>query len=159
MNLIADEGVTFEKHYCTVAWCCPSRVSFLTGKTAHNTNVTAVTPPYGGWPKFLDQGLNENYLPVWINEAGISTYYVGKFMNAYDTGNFDDPCPNGWTDSSFLVDPHTYNYFHSRWTNNGAIKAFHNVHTTSVTQKKALSFIDAAANAGEQFFMMVAPGV
>lgn len=42
------EGGTFhEKHYCTVSQCCPSRVSLLTGKAAHNTNVTAVTSPYG----------------------------------------------------------------------------------------------------------------
>lgn len=35
-----DEGTEFRKHYCTIAVCCPSRVSLLTGKMAHNTNVT-----------------------------------------------------------------------------------------------------------------------
>lgn len=40
-------GTFHEKHYCTVSQCCPSRVSLLTGKAAHNTNVTAVTEPYG----------------------------------------------------------------------------------------------------------------
>ena len=40
-------GTFHEKHYCTVSQCCPSRVSLLTGKAAHNTNVTAVTQPYG----------------------------------------------------------------------------------------------------------------
>jgi N-acetylglucosamine-6-sulfatase len=43
----AQEGTWFKKHYCTVALCCPSRVSFLTGKAAHNTNVTDVSAPYG----------------------------------------------------------------------------------------------------------------
>lgn len=46
-NLIIEQGMTFEKHYCTVALCCPSRVSLWTGKAAHNTNVTDVNPPYG----------------------------------------------------------------------------------------------------------------
>ena len=46
-KLIADEGVTYRSHYCTIAICCPSRVSLLTGKAAHNTNVTDVSPPYG----------------------------------------------------------------------------------------------------------------
>jgi arylsulfatase A-like enzyme len=72
-NLIGKEGVTYNKHYCTVAICCPSRVNFLTGKAAHNTNVTSLKPPYGGWPKFTEQNLNDNYLPVWIQDAGIRT--------------------------------------------------------------------------------------
>ena len=42
-----DQGTFFSKHFCTVSLCCPSRVSLLTGKAAHNTNVTNVSPPYG----------------------------------------------------------------------------------------------------------------
>jgi N-acetylglucosamine-6-sulfatase len=41
------EGTFFKRHFCTIAVCCPSRVSLLTGKAAHNTNVTDVSPPYG----------------------------------------------------------------------------------------------------------------
>lgn len=43
----AQEGTWFKKHFCTVALCCPSRVSLWTGKAAHNTNVTDVSAPYG----------------------------------------------------------------------------------------------------------------
>lgn len=46
-RLIADEGTTFSNHFCTVALCCPSRVTLWTGKAAHNTNVTDVNPPHG----------------------------------------------------------------------------------------------------------------
>jgi hypothetical protein len=42
-----QQGTNFDKHYCTVALCCPSRVSLLTGRAAHNTNVTNIHPPYG----------------------------------------------------------------------------------------------------------------
>ena len=156
---IADQGVTYNKHYCTVAWCCPSRVNFLTGRAAHNTNITALSPPYGGWPKFADEGLNENYLPVWINQAGIRTYYIGKIMNAYGVHNHNDPHPKGWDQSSFLVDPWTYNYHHSHWTNGKSdkISKFPGIHTTHVTQEKALKAIDDAAQHKHQFFMMVAP--
>lgn len=105
-KLIGEQGVTYSKHYCTVAWCCPSRVNFLTGRAAHNTNVTSTVPPYGGWPKFTEQKLNDNYLPVWINDAGINTYYVGKFMNGYGKKNYMTPhAPKGWTNHSMLVDP------------------------------------------------------
>lgn len=44
---LADEGTTYKHHYCTTAICCPARVSLWTGKQAHNTNVTDVSPPYG----------------------------------------------------------------------------------------------------------------
>jgi arylsulfatase A-like enzyme len=44
---LLDEGTFFKRHYCTIAVCCPSRVSLWTGKAAHNTNVTDVLPPYG----------------------------------------------------------------------------------------------------------------
>ena len=44
---IVPQGTTYDQHFCTIAICCPSRVSLLTGKMAHNTNVTDVAPPYG----------------------------------------------------------------------------------------------------------------
>lgn len=52
-----NEGTFYERHYCTVSKCCPSRVSLLTGKAAHNTNVTAVAAPYGAVPKQTSNGL------------------------------------------------------------------------------------------------------
>ena len=44
---LTDHGLTFKRHFCTVALCCPSRVSLWTGLAAHNTNVTDINPPYG----------------------------------------------------------------------------------------------------------------
>ena len=94
---ITDQGTAFEKHYCTIAICCPSRVSLLTGRAAHNTNVTDVSPPYGGYPKFISEGWNEKYLPVWLQEAGYDTYYTGKLMNGFSTSAYNKPYPKGWT--------------------------------------------------------------
>lgn len=94
---ITDQGTTFSKHYCTISICCPSRVSLLTGRAAHNTNVTDVSPPYGGYPKFLSEGWNEKYLPVWLQDAGYNTYYTGKLMNGQSTTTYNNPFPAGWT--------------------------------------------------------------
>ena len=44
---LLDEGTFYKRHFCTIALCCPSRVSLWSGKAAHNTNVTDVKPPYG----------------------------------------------------------------------------------------------------------------
>ena len=92
----AGQGTFFSKHFCTVSQCCPSRVSWLTGRAAHNTNVTSVKPPYGGYPKFVHEGWNDNYLPVWLQEAGYNTYYAGKLMNGHNTTNYNKPYPKGW---------------------------------------------------------------
>lgn len=44
---LKNKGTFFRNHFVTTALCCPSRVSLWTGKQAHNTNVTDVSPPYG----------------------------------------------------------------------------------------------------------------
>lgn len=33
---IINEGTLFDRHYCTVSVCCPSRVNIWTGRAAHN---------------------------------------------------------------------------------------------------------------------------
>jgi N-acetylglucosamine-6-sulfatase len=111
-------------------------------------------------------GLNDNYLPVWLQDAGVNTYYVGKFMNGFKRYNMATPSgpPRGWTDSSLLVEPWTYNYLNSHYTNkiNAAsdadITGYPDQHTTVVTEQKALAFLDDAASRGGQFYMQVAPG-
>lgn len=104
-----EEGTFFSRHYCTISICCPSRVSLLTGKAAHNTNVTDVSLPYGGYPKFITEGWNDKYLPVWLQEAGYNTYYTGKLMNGHSTSTYDKPFPRGWNGTNFLIDPGTIN--------------------------------------------------
>jgi arylsulfatase A-like enzyme len=114
---LLDQGTYFGKHYCTTAVCCPSRATLWTGKAAHNTNITDVNPPYGmvslirifidsdwscsqnpgGYPKFVERGFNERYLPVWLQEAGYRTYYTGKLFNVHSVENYDKPYPAGFT--------------------------------------------------------------
>jgi arylsulfatase A-like enzyme len=50
MKHLAEKGTEFANHFVTTALCCPSRVSLLTGRQAHNTNVTDVHPPWGLYP-------------------------------------------------------------------------------------------------------------
>ena len=35
----------------------------------------------GGYPRFIEEGFNDDYLPVWLQQAGYNTYYTGKLMN------------------------------------------------------------------------------
>jgi arylsulfatase A-like enzyme len=159
-KLIAEQGVTYMNHYCTVAWCCPSRVNFFTGKAAHNTNVTSTRPPHGGWPKFASQGHNENYLATWIHEAGVRTYYLGKFMNWYGEENMATPAyPRGWMNSSMILRQGWLNYYGTRWTNGytKVVTRYNGIHQTDVIHHKSMEYIEDAAKRGSPFFMMIAP--
>lgn len=55
--------------------------------------------PAGGFPIFVKNGHNENYLPVWLQDAGYKTFYAGKMFNAHTIWNYDSPHLKGWTGS------------------------------------------------------------
>ncbi|KAI0376645.1 Arylsulphatase [Hypomontagnella monticulosa] len=155
---LLDRGTFFSRHYATTAVCCPSRVTLWTGKFAHNTNVTDVSPPYGGYPKFISQGYNDNYLPVWLQAAGYNTYYTGKLFNAHTVENYNSPAPGGFTGSDFLLDPHTYNYLNSTFQRNGQEpRSYEGQYSTDVLAEKAYGLLDEGVKAGKPFFLVAAP--
>ncbi|CAK7224015.1 hypothetical protein SBRCBS47491_005405 [Sporothrix bragantina] len=154
------EGTHFPRHYCTMALCCPSRVTLLTGMAAHNTNVTDIWPPYGGYPKFVDEGHNEAYLPIFLQEAGYNTYYSGKLFNAHSLENYNNPPAGGWTESEFLLDPHTYEYDNAHFTLNGRPpRRYKGAYSPDVTAEKAYGFLDKAIAQSDDkpFFLGIAP--
>ncbi|KAL1889155.1 hypothetical protein Sste5346_009104 [Sporothrix stenoceras] len=154
------EGTHFPRHYCTMALCCPSRVSLLTGMAAHNTNVTDIWPPYGGYPKFVDEGHNEAYLPIFLQEAGYNTYYSGKLFNAHSLENYNKPPAGGWTESEFLLDPHTYEYDNAHFTLNAQPpRRYKGQYSPDVTAQKAYGFLEKAIAQSDErpFFVGIAP--
>lgn len=106
----------------------------------------------------MAQGLNSNYLPVWLQETGYNTYYTGKLFNAHTTSNYDSPYPAGWTSTDFLLDPATYSYLNPIYQHNtDAPVQHHNEHTSDLITEKAQSLLDQAITAGKPFFLGVAP--
>ncbi|RAL02557.1 sulfatase family protein [Aspergillus ibericus CBS 121593] len=155
---LLDKGTHYRSHYCTTSVCCPSRVTLWTGKLAHNTNVTDVNPPYGGYPKFISQGFNENYLPVWLQEAQYNTYYTGKLFNVHTVENYNAPFPAGFTGHDFLLDPFTYDYLNSTFQRDREPpESYEGEYSTDVLAQKAYRLLDEAVSAQKPFFLTVAP--
>ncbi|KAJ6036000.1 hypothetical protein N7540_000279 [Penicillium herquei] len=155
---LLDQGTHFTKHYCTTAVCCPSRATLWTGKQSHNTNITDVSPPYGGYLKFVENGFNDKYLPVWLQQAGYNTYYTGKLFNAHSVNNYDDPVPAGFTNSDFLLDPFTYNYLNSTFQRKGEQpKSYEGRYSTDIVAQKAQDLLQDAVADGKPFFLTIAP--
>lgn len=155
---LKQKGTFFKNHFVTTALCCPSRVSLWTGRQAHNTNVTDVFPPYGGYPKFVERGFNENFLPVWLQQAGYDTYYVGKLFNAHTVDNYNSPYVAGFNGSDFLLDPFTYSYLNSTYQRNRDTPVSYEGHySVDVTANKSIGFLEDALAGQRPFFLVAAP--
>lgn len=103
---LTDQGTYFAHHFATISLCCPSRVNMWTGKAAHNTNVTDLHPPFGGYPKFLTEGYYDKWLPTWLQAAGYKTYYTGKLMNGHTVNNYQEHLNNLSLDGhDFQIEP------------------------------------------------------
>lgn len=112
----------------------------------------------GGYPKFVDRGFNDNFLPVWLQEAGYDTYYTGKLFNAHTVGNYDQPHVNGFNGSDFLLDPYTYSYLNATYQRNqDPPVSYEGHHTTDVITQKALGFLGDALGGERPFFLTVSP--
>lgn len=153
-----SKGTTYNQHYCTVALCCPSRATLWTGQAAHNHNVTNVSPPHGGYPKVVSQGVNDDNLFVWMQEAGYNTYYVGKLWNFHTVDNYNTPYAKGFNGSDFLLDPFTYQYWNAKMSHNGGEPvSYAGQYSTDVVSERSLAFLDAALKEDDPFFVTIAP--
>jgi N-acetylglucosamine-6-sulfatase len=121
-------------------------------------NVFIKTDPSGGYPKFVSQGFNEAWLPLWLQDAGYNTYYTGKLFNSHSLSNYDSPFPNGFTGSDFLLDPHTYEYLNASFQRNRDKPISHEgEYSTDVLAGKAYSFLEDAIAEKKPFFLAIAP--
>jgi arylsulfatase A-like enzyme len=124
LRLIAKRGATFKRYYVSYSLCCPSRVTLLTGRYAHNHNVRGNVPPNGGYPGFAARAAFHHNLAVWLQDAGYRTIHVGKFLNGYGDAPFDDgkTVPPGWSAWHSVLHPDSDHFFYGYTMNDdGAI--------------------------------------
>lgn len=112
----------------------------------------------GGYPKFASQGFNDDWFPVWMQNAGYNTYYTGKLMNSHSVDSYNHPFVKGFNGSDFLLDPYTYSYYNSTYQrNHEPPKSYQGRYTTDVTNEKALGFLNDALKSDRPFFLTAAP--
>jgi arylsulfatase A-like enzyme len=142
-HLIGDQGVRFTNTFSPQPLCCPARASFLTGEYSHNHHVWSHAPPYGF------QALHDaSTLPVWLNEAGYDTSFLGKYLNGYGVQRLRTGAPSlryvppGWTDwrgsvdggvtAGSALDGGTYRYFDTTLNDNGRLMPHQGVYQTTL---------------------------
>lgn len=142
-HLIGDQGVRFTNTFSPQPLCCPARASFLTGEYSHNHHVWSHAPPYGF------QALHDaSTLPVWLNQAGYDTSFLGKYLNGYGVQPLrtGEPSlryvPPGWTDwrgsvdggvtAGSALDGGTYRYFDTTLNENGRLMPHQGVYQTTL---------------------------
>ena len=124
-NLIAKRGMTFNRYYVSYPLCCPSRVSLLTGRYAHNNGVKGNIQPNGGYFGFSFRAAYTHNIATWLQGAGYRTIHVGKFLNGYGDEPYDNgtTVPPGWSAWHTMLKADTNHYFYGyTLNNNGAIE-------------------------------------
>jgi arylsulfatase A-like enzyme len=124
LGLIAKRGMTFNRYYVSYPLCCPSRVSLLTGRYAHNTGVKGNIQPNGGYFGFSFRAAAAHNLAVWLQQAGYRTIHVGKFLNGYGDEPYSSgkEVPPGWDAWHSVLKADTTHYYYGYELNdNGQI--------------------------------------
>jgi len=158
-RLLVRQGVRFENSFASYPLCCPSRATLLTGQYAHNHGVRGNQPPLGGYVR-LD---HSNTLPVWLQQAGYHTSFVGKYLNGYgeDEGGLTE-VPPGWGDWRAAVrtpGKGTQSYVGFTLNENGGLVDYppnQANYQTDVFTRKAVSSIRSGSASGSPFFLYLA---
>jgi N-acetylglucosamine-6-sulfatase len=161
-QLLEARGASYPNAVIPTSYCCPSRVSFLTGQYAHTTGVYDIVPPHGGWQRFHESGGEASTLATWLHDAGYRTALVGKYLNGFTAAPLDYT-PPGWdVFTTFTARKRIsyYDYVLRTTTHQGvATERFGRRpgdYSTTVLRDKALDFV-AGVPADQPFFLFLTP--
>jgi arylsulfatase A-like enzyme len=124
LALLEAKGVSLSRYYVSYPLCCPSRVSLLTGRYAHNHNVRGNVQPNGGFLGYSFRGANNHNIGTWLQGVGYRTIHVGKYLNGYGDEPYSTGAevPPGWNAWHTTLKADTHHYFYGyRLNNNGVV--------------------------------------
>ena len=149
---LAGEGARFSHAYAPTPLCCPARATLLTGQYAHNTSVldnNAGGQYPGGFENFDDRVT----LATQLQDAGVTTGYVGKYLNGYGKPSADpEYVPPGWDSWSAGIEGE-YTYKDSTTYNIDGRVVDRDGYETTVQTNMAVRFLNRHAD--EQFYLQV----
>ncbi len=148
-------GVRFTQSFVTFPLCCPSRVTYLTGRYPHNHGVLWNDGAAGGFASFAG-GRDERTIATLLDGAGYRTGHVGKYLNGYDNPKY---VPPGWDEWRGLVDPSTYSMYNYTISHDGRPRRYGDCpgdYQTDVLAGLAAGFIRRSAGEAP-FFLTVTP--
>ncbi len=146
-------GVTLSIATAETPLCCPSRASILTGKYTHNHGIWWQGLPDGGATLFRDNGGDRSTVATWLQDAGYTTSYVGKYLNQYNP--IAPYIPPGWDD--WYVFQRGGPYYDYVLNIGGTSKRFGtdpSSYSTDVFARHAVEFIQSTQT---PFFLVFAP--
>lgn len=159
-ELIAGNGLTFQRHYAQVALCAPSRASYLTGRYAQNTGVLTVDNSNGGYRQWRRNGNEQRNLAASLHAAGYRTALIGKYQNGFPDNLAPTYIPPGWSYWAAAVQrgDTPYRQFNYKLNVNGKLVSYGSsaaAYGTDVYAGKAVEFIRQSASAGKDFFLFL----
>ncbi len=150
---LAARGIRFENAFVVNPICCPSRASILTGAYSHTTTVYRQSPPFGRFEWFRDGST----LASWLDAAGYTTGFFGKYLDGYQHAALTGYVPPGW--DRWVAFVHAA-YFDYKLTVDGQVRGFGSEpgdHSTEVLAGQATTFIREAEGPLFLFFSPAAP--
>lgn len=96
VSRMMDYGARFPNGSVAVPQCGPSRVCLFTGRYAHNHGCLDHSGPDETYGQFIARGHHRDNLPVWLQNAGVKTAMMGKYLNGYGNGETHRYVPPGW---------------------------------------------------------------
>jgi arylsulfatase A-like enzyme len=142
-RLFEEQGVRFTDAYTTTPFCCPARVSIMTGRYAHNHNVLLNMERTPG----LDQ---QTTLQHYLQEAGYRTAIFGKYLNAWDL-SADPPHFDEW---AIFAESEASGYVGGRWNVDGEMEMIPS-YETDYLARRSISFVRSAREAGSPWALIV----
>lgn len=159
LRALQSQGTTFTNYVVTDSLCCPSRTSLFRSQYVHNHRVVSNDlASGGGWATFKDKGYQNDCLPTWLNDAGVQTALVGKFLNQFPYAKAERTAVEpGWNDFVVPISRgQNYRGYNYSLNDNGAISAYGHAPSdflSTVLDAKASDFI---ARASDRFFLELA---